>query len=80
MPTWSPLEIGLYVGFVCATLWSARTAYKRHGVAGFYMIIETRFWRSLAINFAATFLLTGLLAALLAGAVWLLARLLIPFF
>ena len=76
MTGWNPLTVGLYVGFVCAVLWSARTVYKNHGVAGFYMVIETRFWRSLAIGFTAAFLAAGLLASLLASVVWLLVRLL----
>ena len=76
MTDWSPLAVGLYVGLVCAALWSARTVHKHHGIAGFYMVIEARFWRSLATGFATAFLLAGLMASLLAGLIWLLASLL----
>ena len=72
MPDWSPLQIGLVVGIVCGALWSARTTLKRYEIASFWMVIEARFWRSLAVGFVAAFVISGLLASLLAAIVWLL--------
>lgn len=75
MSGWSPLQIGVIVGIVCGALWTVRTALKRYHIASFWMVIEARFWRSLLINFVAVFLVSGLLATLLATIVWLLLRL-----
>jgi hypothetical protein len=75
MPGWSPFEVGVMFGIVCATLWTARNIAKHHQTAGFWMVIEARFWRSLIINFVAVFAIGGLAGSLLAGVVWLLLRL-----
>ncbi len=72
MPEWSPLQVGVLVGIVCAGLWTARTIAKSHSIAGFYMLIERKFWRSLAMNFAVAFIVSGLLVSLLATFLWLL--------
>ncbi|MCL5108914.1 MAG: hypothetical protein M1401_08650 [Chloroflexi bacterium] len=75
MPGWSPLEVGLLFGIACASLWTARNILKHHRTAGFWMVIEARFWRSLVVNFVAVFTLGGLLGSLLATVIWLLVRL-----
>ena len=72
MPEWSPLQVGLIVGLVCGAFWSGRTALKRYHIASFWMVVEAKFWRSLAIGFAIAFVVSGLLATILAGIVWLL--------
>lgn len=77
MPDWSPLQIGLILGALCGALWSARTVAKNHSVAGVYMLIERRFWRSLVTGFTVAFVVVGLLASLLATVAWLLHGLLL---
>lgn len=72
MPDWNPLLVGLLAGLVSGSLWSLRTVWKQFGVAGFWMLIEARFWRSLVTGFAITFLLGGIVFSLLAAIVWLL--------
>jgi len=75
MPGWSPLDVGLLAGLLAAVLWTVRTARKNHQVAGFYMMIESKFWRSLFVNFLVAFLLGTVLATLAAALVWLLVGL-----
>lgn len=72
MPEWSPLQVGVLAGIVCAVLWTARTIAKSHSIAGFFMVIERRFWRSLVLSFAVAFVISGLLVSLLATILWLL--------
>ncbi len=72
MPEWSPLQVGVLVGILCAALWSARTVAKNHSIAGLYMLIERKFWRSLAMGFAVAFIVAGLVVSLLATVLWLL--------
>jgi hypothetical protein len=69
------LQIVLIVGVLCGASWTTRTALKKYHIASFWMVIEGRFWRSLLINFVAAFLVSSLLASLLAIVVWLLLRL-----
>ncbi|MDA8216045.1 MAG: hypothetical protein M0Z94_00350 [Dehalococcoidales bacterium] len=72
MPEWNPFQVALLVGFVGGSLWSLRTVVKNHEIAGVWMVIEKRFWRSLAVGFAIAFVLFGLLAMLLSGLVWVI--------
>ncbi|MHB1417016.1 MAG: hypothetical protein ACYC1C_17350 [Chloroflexota bacterium] len=72
MPEWNPFQVALLVGFVGGSLWSLRTVVKNHEIAGVWMFIERRFWRSLAMGFAIAFVLFGLLAMLLSGLVWVI--------
>lgn len=77
MPDWNPLQVGLVVGVVSGLLWSTRVVIKQHRLAGVWMLFESRFWRSMATGFAITFVLGTLVAAILAGVVWLLNALIL---
>jgi hypothetical protein len=77
VPDWNPLQVGLFVGVLCGALWSTRTVWKQHTIAGVWMLGESRFWRSLVTGFAITFILGALISSLLAAIAWLLHGLLL---
>jgi hypothetical protein len=72
MPAWTPVQISLAMAMFIATLWTVRVVAKYHGIAGVFMFIETKFYRSLAVNFTLAAAVGGLVALFFAGLVWVL--------
>lgn len=72
MPSWTPVQVALFVGLLTGSLWTMRVVAKNYSIAGLYMLIESRFYRSVVVNFTIAALVFGLIALLLAGLVWVL--------